>query len=177
MIRMARCLWSGTVCFLVATCMFLSLQYTRNEFNPTEAQQVWMRQRSNVHRKVAVDTREQADGGANNRRRQILVNGLPIDRVVLPRNSSSILATLQWKLRQDRAKKMSEYGCHVPFLETITFEPDIRLNPVFDPQKTDYSSNVPYSIHLIKIDVTATGCFMAARIDDKYGVSRWVSYP
>ena len=60
----------------------------------------------------------------------------------------------------------------MPYLATLHTYP--VLNLTFDPRITDYHAAVPYDQLVIQVGASAVNCECEARLEDKFGVSRYV---
>ena len=56
----------------------------------------------------------------------------------------------------------------------IYTEPPMNITPPFQPHVTDYYVTVPYDLFLIKVWSFASSCSCEARLDGKYGLSRYI---
>lgn len=64
----------------------------------------------------------------------------------------------------------------MPFLSSIRTFPELVLQPSFDPKVTDYYVNVSFDVMLLKVWATVLNCQTEARLDDRFGPSRYITF-
>ncbi|KAM7309234.1 cadherin-like and PC-esterase domain-containing protein 1 [Ixodes scapularis] len=64
----------------------------------------------------------------------------------------------------------------MPYLSHIVTEPAVRLQPAFNPQRSEYWANVSYDLVLLKVWGLALHCGSEVRVDDKYAPPRPANY-
>ncbi len=62
----------------------------------------------------------------------------------------------------------------MPYLSGIYTEPSLNVTPAFKVETIEYYTTVPYNMFLVKVWGFAQSCDCEARLDDKYGLSRYM---
>ncbi|XP_077540184.1 cadherin-like and PC-esterase domain-containing protein 1 [Haemaphysalis longicornis] len=64
----------------------------------------------------------------------------------------------------------------LPYLRILRINPERKLSPSFQPNKTEYHLDVPYEQTSVEVRARALYCHAEARLDDRLGPARPVNY-
>ena len=62
----------------------------------------------------------------------------------------------------------------MPYLSSLHTWPALVLTPAFNTTVVEYYARVPYSVYLLRVWAVAHSCYSEARLEEKYGLSRYV---